>query len=383
MALPAVTLPAVTLIVTQRDRFSLTQPSLESILADYSAYPFQLIYIDGNSPPAVAQYLQEQATRHPFFTLIRQERYLRSNQARNLALAWMHSRKASVSGSTNALPDYTTNALPDYIVFLDNDVVVHPGWLEPLVAAAEANQGAIAAPLILQGQLDDPNPEIHVAGIATKFHFRRRGKRWFEQKQLFCGVKLQNVEPAVFQPAVVDAVEFHTLLIRRDWLDRVSLDDQFDSLASHTDLCFQVTALDGKILMEPRSRVTFLNPNHVPLFEQSDLAFYRFKWNEAYTAQTFAHSIRKWELAADDPSLWSIWRWVIENRQIPARLATAEGSWGRRSLQFCRHRHCPGWLRMAIEDTVLRLNFPEAGISAPVELDPPDLPVESFHPSHS
>lgn len=353
-------LPAVTLIVTQRDRFSLTQPSLASILADYAAYPFHLICIDGNSPPAVAQYLQAQAARYPFLTLMRQERYLRSNQARNLALALMQS-------------DYAA----DYVMFLDNDVVVHPGWLGALVASAEANQAAIAAPLILQGQPTAPSPEIHVAGIATKFHPRPLGKRWFEQKQLLCGAKLQAVEPAALQLAVVDAVEFHSLLIRRDYLDRVNLDDQFDSLASHTDLCFQVAALGGKILIEPRSHVTFLNPKHIPLFERSDLAFYRFKWNEAYTAKTFAHSVKKWGLAADDPSLWSIWKWVIENRQIPARLATAKGSWGRRSLQFAQQRRCPSWLRMAIEATVLRLNFPKAGISASLVIDQPIAAIGS------
>lgn len=360
-------LPAVTLIVTQRDRFSLTQASLASILADYAAYPFHLIYVDGNSPPAVAQYLQAQAARYPFLTLMRRERYLRSNQARNLALAFIPASPAGEAVTPAA----------NYVVFLDNDVVVHPGWLGTLVASAEANQAAIAAPLILQGQPTAPNLEIHVAGIATKFHPRPRGKRWFEQKQLFCGAKLQAVEPAALQPAVVDAVEFHSLLIRLDYLDRVNLDDQFDSLASHTDLCFQVAALGGKILIEPRSQVTFLNPKHIPLFERSDLAFYRFKWNEAYTVKTFTHSLKKWKLAADDPSLWSIWKWVIENRQIPARLATAEGSWGRRSLQFAQQRRCPGWLRMAIEDTVLRLNFPEAGISASLVIDQPVAAIGS------
>lgn len=373
-------LSAVTLIVTQRDRFCLTKPSLDSILADYAAYPFQLVYVDGNSPPAVAQYLQEQASQYPFFALIRQERYLRSNQARNLALAWI---RATAPGPDSSYRAAKAAAAPsdyqaDYIVFLDNDVVVHPGWLKTLVASAEAHHAAIAAPLVLQGQPTEPNPEIHVAGITTKFHPRRRGKRWFEQKQLFCGAKLKATEPATLQPTIVDAVEFHSLLIRRDYLDQVNLDNQFDSLASHTDLCFQVAALGGKILMEPGSQVTFLNPKHIPQFEQSDLAFYRFKWNEAYTAETFAHSIKKWGLAADDPSLWSIWRWVIENRQIPARRATTEGSWGRRALQFAQQRHCPGWLRMAIEDTVLRVNFPEAGIAAALVND---QPVASLHSS--
>ena len=66
--------PSVTIIVTQRERFCLTKLSLESILADDS-YPFELIYVDCNSPSQVKEYLQEQVEKHQFMRLIRYEKY--------------------------------------------------------------------------------------------------------------------------------------------------------------------------------------------------------------------------------------------------------------------------------------------------------------------
>ncbi|MFQ3615523.1 MAG: glycosyltransferase [Cyanobacteriota bacterium] len=349
--------PQVTLIVTQRERFSLSQVSLDSLLSSYRDYPFRLIYVDGNSPPPVRCYLERQAATYPWMTLIRRERYLRSNEARNLALP-------QVQGA-------------DYVVFLDNDVVVQPGWLRSLVLAAEAEHAAVTAPLILQGKPHSDALEIHVAGIATRFHSRRWGKRWFEQKQLMAGVPLSQAEPSL-QRQAVDSLEFHCLMVRWDVLQQVRLDERFDSLASHTDLSFQVAALGGKHLLEPSSRVVFLNPELVPQFDKTDLPFYRFKWSEGYTARNFAYAVWKWGLAANDPSIQSIWRWVIQNRQIPARLSVQEGSRADQLLKWCGDRRCPGWLRMAIEGWVLRAHFPAAGLPA-VEPDTSGLQTDQAY----
>jgi GT2 family glycosyltransferase len=339
--------PRVTLIVTQRERFSLTKPSLDSILADYAAYPFQLIYVDGNSPAPVQQYLQAQASQHPFITLIRKERFLRSNQARNLALS---------------LADDA-----DYVVFLDNDVIVEPGWLLPLIRCAEEEQAAIVAPLILQGQPRSPEIEVHVAGIQTKFRPKKFGKRWFEQKQLMYAQQLCDVEASLHRTAI-DSVEFHCLLARRSYFDSIVLDEIFDSLASHTDLCFQVEALGGKIFLEPSSRVTFLNPKHITSFAPDDLPFYLFKWDDAFIAKNFRHSIRKWNLNAKDPSIWAIWKWVISNRQIPAQLSVSKTSFANRLLEICRQAWCPSFVRMLLEQLVLELYFPKTGIPSNLEL---------------
>lgn len=339
-------LPNVTLIVTQRERFSLTKPSLESILADYAAYPFQLIYVDGNSPPHIAQYLQEQANKHDFITLIHRDHYLRSNEARNLALPLSKSA--------------------DYVVFLDNDDIVAPGWLKPLVDCAEQEQAAIVSPLILQGYPQEPEKEVHVAGINTKFRQKKHNKRWFEQKQLYYAQKLKDVEHLLSRTPI-DSVEFHCLLMRRSLFEQVELDNIFDSLASHTDLCMQVHAHGGVVYLEPASEVTFLNPRQVPCFATYDLPFYRFKWSEKATREIFNRSIKKWNLDKKDPSIWAIWKWIIGNRQLPAKDLVSAESFSGKLLRLAQQRFCPSWLRMLLEGFVLKKAFPSSGIPANFE----------------
>ena len=334
-------LPKVTLIVTQRERFCLTKPSLESILADYDSYPFQLIYVDGNSPPHIAEYLQQQADKYEFITLIRQEHYLRSNEARNLAI--------------------TLSKDADYVVFFDNDDIVEPGWLKPLVDCAETENAAIVSPLILQGYPQIPEKEVHVAGIDTIWHQRKFGKKWFQQKQLYYAQKLVDVQNKL-SCKVIDSVEFHCLLARRSLFENIELDNVFDSLASHTDLCMQAQAQGGLVYLEPASMITFLNPRQVPCFTPEDLPFYRYKWSEKATGDIFKRCIKKWNLEKKDPSLWSIWRWVIENRQLPVQDLVESGSQEEKLLQIAQHRLCPGWLRMFLEGIVIKRVFPQTGV---------------------
>ena len=349
-------LPRVAVIVIQRERFSLTALSLRSILAERQAYPFDLIYVDGNSPPHIQQYLQRQAEQHDFITLIRCDRYLRANESRNLALP------------------YAKDA--DYVLFIDNDVVVEQGWLTPLVNCAETENAVIVAPLTLQGDPASPEIEIHVVSVTTKFRPRKGGKRWFEQKQLMYANKLREVT-LPFNRTLVDSVEFHCMLVRRSFLDEAELDPCFDSLASHTDLCLQAEAKGEKIFLEPRSRVAFMVPTLVPHFEPTDLAFYRFKWRESAIRAVFKRFREKWNIARNDPSFWSIWTWVIRNRQLPATWATTESSLSRKVLELVKSRWCPSWLRDAAERLVLRLNFPATGLVSAVDLElsfPRDLP---------
>lgn len=94
----------VTLVIVPRERFSGSEASLES-LYEHTRVPFELIYVDGNSPPRVKQYLEAQSkTRN--FELIRTEQYLFPNHVRNIGLAQVKT---------------------PYLVFVDNDIVVSPG----------------------------------------------------------------------------------------------------------------------------------------------------------------------------------------------------------------------------------------------------------------
>ncbi len=110
---PAVN-PRVTIVVVPRERFSCAAESLDSIY-QHTTMPFELVYVDGGSPPSVQRYLQTQA-REKGFQLLRTESFLSPNRARNLGL-----REVKTA----------------YLVFIDNDVIVSPRWLETLIECAE------------------------------------------------------------------------------------------------------------------------------------------------------------------------------------------------------------------------------------------------------
>jgi len=334
-------LPRVALIVVQRERFSLTQLSLESILRDQS-YPFQLIYVDGGSPPAIAQYLQAQAKTHDCMTVIRREHYLRTNKARNLALPLTQTA--------------------DYVVFIDNDVVVEPGWLKSLVECAEEENAGIVSPLLLQGDPNVPEEvEVHVLAVKADFHLQASGKRQLNIKTLMHCKKLKSVKEE-FKRAAVDAVESHVMLIRRSVLDSIGLDEVFDSMESHLDICLQAYTQGISIFVEPKARVTFLYPKLVTGIYRDELAFYLFKWDEQYVRNALNYACDKWNLESTDPILWNMWRWVISNRQLPAKWAASNNHFYKLLLNSCKLRYCPSWVRRFVESTVLKMVFPQGGI---------------------
>src|SRR5271166_3823226 len=104
----------VTIVVVARERFSFARESLASVIQN-SDLPFRLIYVDAGSPGHVKDFLEQQA-REKKFDLVRLEHYLSPNEARNVGFAKVETK---------------------YAVFLDNDVIVAPGWLRGLVRCAE------------------------------------------------------------------------------------------------------------------------------------------------------------------------------------------------------------------------------------------------------
>src|SRR5262245_41504537 len=100
----------VTIAVVPRERFSSARAAPEGLYWD-TCPPCRLVCVDRGSPSRVPRYLQSTA-RDRGFNLIRSDGFLAPNRARNLALAQVGTK---------------------YVVFIDNDVIVGPGWLPPLV----------------------------------------------------------------------------------------------------------------------------------------------------------------------------------------------------------------------------------------------------------
>lgn len=256
--------PDVTVVVVPRERFSLALSSLESLLSTVA--PERVLYVDGSAPPRVRDALRDAARRRGF-RLLRKERFLSPNQARNLGLAEVDTR---------------------YVAFVDNDVLFAPGWLEALVTRAERSGAAVVGPLYLQGPPADG--VIHMAGgdlVIEEAEGRRRYRAVHREQ----GRRLAELEERPAAQAC-DFVELHCLLARRDLLERTSgFDESLWNTREHLDLCLAARALGEEVWLEPAAVVAYV-PG--PPFALSDLPFFLLRWSEARSLSSLARFHGKW-----------------------------------------------------------------------------------------
>ncbi len=261
----------VTIIVVPRERFSCTVQSLES-LYENTRVPFKLIYVDGNSPPHIQKYIEKQAIARDF-ELVRTDYYLFPNQARNIGLAKVKT---------------------PYLTFVDNDIIVSPGWLEALLKCAEETQAAVVGPLMCQ---DEPVHEVvHFAGGESHIWVDKLGRRRIREKMMAQGKRVDDVLPTL-ERTPTELSEFHCALIRREITDKLGpLDEGMLNTKEHLDFCMSVADLGEAVYFEPASIVTYV-PG--PPLERSDLTFYMLRWSDEWTLKSLHHFRDKWNLAED------------------------------------------------------------------------------------
>lgn len=287
--------PLTTIVVVPRERFSASQRSLESVY-EHTPSPFRLVYVDGGAPTYVARYLEAQA-RARQFTLIRTPHYLSPNEARNIGLRSVDTK---------------------YVVFIDNDVVVTPGWLDALVKCAEETGAWAVAPLYCIGEPEEGF--IHLAGGAAEIR-ESDGRRHLHEEHRFKGKKVWDVRPKL-RREVAGHAEFHCVLVRRAAFETLGpLDEGLMSSREHVDFCLAVTRAGGEVYFEPDSLITYVPP---PPFAWSDVPYFLTRWSEAWNRVTLDHLRKKWDLSDDDPHLVTQAEWLRTHRWIalepPVRL---------------------------------------------------------------
>jgi GT2 family glycosyltransferase len=276
----------VTLVVVPRERFSAAQASLESIYAN-TRYPFKLVYVDGRSPRPLRRYLQQQAQARGF-ELIRTNTYLSPNQARNLGMGKVDTK---------------------YVVFIDNDVLVTPGWLEKLVQCAEDTDAWIVGPLCCEGEAFST---VHILGGFCEFK-QVRGQQWLIERRPFMKLPLQKVKHQLKKEAV-GLIEFHCVLARTDVFKTYGpLDEALLSMAEETD--FSLTVLNGgkQIYVEPESVVSYLPPFQLAW---SDLPYFFLRWSDTWCEGSVQRMQGKWQLDPNTPVLNHYRDFVREHRKI-------------------------------------------------------------------
>lgn len=267
--------PIVTIVVSPRERFSFTQQNLES-LYEHTSVPFSLIYVDGGSPAKVQDYLESEA-QSKGFKLIRTEQYLAPNQARNLAI-----------------PHVTT----EYLLFIDNDVVVSPGWLESLLNCAAETRATIVCPLTCIGK--NLHQTIHLAGGEARIleEATAKGiKRKVHEKHYFVNRPVADVRDQL-QRQQCEFAEFHCMLACTAIFDQVGLlDEGLLSTREHIDFCMTVTNAGGTVFCEPASVVTYVP--ELP-FNLPDVAFFLLRWSDAWEVSSLEYFAQKWQLPTKD-----------------------------------------------------------------------------------
>jgi glycosyltransferase involved in cell wall biosynthesis len=164
----------------------------------------------------VARYLRQQAAERNF-QLIRRERYLSPNQARNVGLAAVTS---------------------DYVVFIDNDCEVAPGCLAALLRCAEETGAWAVAPVYFER---GSTRRVHMAGASGGI-VEQNGVRDCKYAHLHLDCPVDELVPSL-RRAETDLFEFHCVLLRRSALDLLGpLDEQLLSALEHEDLALSIRA---------------------------------------------------------------------------------------------------------------------------------------------
>jgi GT2 family glycosyltransferase len=319
--------PQITVVVVPRERFGVTRRALEAVYAT-TRKPFHLIYVDGGSPAKIRRYLADEA-RARGFQLIRTDRYLTPNQARNLAL-----------------PHVTT----PYVAFIDNDVIPERGWLEALRRCMDETGAWIVGPLYCEGEPDAA--VIHMAGGEAHFEESAGRRRFFERHRL-AGHSIAEAHE-VARREECELVEFHCMLVRRDVFDRLGpLDEGLMALAEHVDLCLLVRQHGGRVYYEPQAVVTYVFTGR---FGLTDMHFYQHRWSEAWTAATIDRFAAKWDVDPSDPSVTAFLQFARNQRHMlldPLRrpllrvLGTRRSRWLRRTvLPSIENRLNRWWVRL-------------------------------------
>ncbi|MEX1007529.1 MAG: glycosyltransferase [Acidimicrobiia bacterium] len=287
MALPSDTPPASTIVVVPRQTLSHTRRALASLTAD--ARPgTRIVCIDAGSASPVADELARLARAHDV-AVVRTDHFLTPNEARNLALGYVDT---------------------EFVAFVDNDIVVEPGWLDALERCARETGAWVVSPLYLAGA---PGTQlIHHAGGDAHVDAQRQ---WFVESHGY--QDLDPTEALALERTQTEEGEFHCLLVRREVFERLGpLDERLQSTLEHCDLCMQVRVAGGEVWFEPSARVTYIVPRFV---SRHDRQYWILRWCDAWTETSLRQFSEKWALARDDPTVANRSDWHQLHRRYAYR----------------------------------------------------------------
>lgn len=235
----------VSIIIPVFNRAELTRQCLEAVYRTAPAF-CEIIVVDNGSTDGTPAYLAGEAAAGRI-TAVRSERNLGFARACNLGALKARGR---------------------LLIFLNNDTIPTPGWVEAMVHAARPGVGAVGARLLY------PDGRIQHAGMVF-----RRG----------LPVHIYRFAPAdapeVVRPQDFDMVTGACLLIPRElFLKLGGFDETFLNSFEDVDLCLRVRSLGLRVVYEPGAVVYHLESQTPGRSEHDDsnLAEFLRRWRECF-----------------------------------------------------------------------------------------------------
>ena len=304
--------PRVTIVVTQRDHLSDAMRALEA-LYQHTAAPFHLLYVDTGPTGRFGRELVREARRRGF-ALIRSERQLLQNEARNLAFERVET---------------------PYVVFLDNDMIVASGWLTHLLDAADATGAEAVGPMICEGE--PLHRIVHAAGgrvdiIEQPTGSADPGRHLMVDQAHY----LDPVEAAPVERQETGMLEVHGVLVRTDFFRRIGgFDEAMRNTREHVDFSLSIKQAGGRLMLEPAAMTTLLLPTPV---SPAEARYFLYRWNAIDEVAGLEHMARKWNLTWDES---------LRKRKANAGWRKSRHlikPWGRRMLLGLKWRPFTRWL---------------------------------------
>ncbi|HVF19945.1 MAG TPA: glycosyltransferase, partial [Mycobacteriales bacterium] len=177
-----------------------------------------------------------------------------------------------------------TLARGELLLLLNDDVVVEPGWLDALVAAADEHPEAAA----VGSRIVFPDGALQEAGSIL----------WADGSTMPIGRGLPEDTDAFLYRRHVDYVSACSLLVRKDAFDAAGGFDRryYPAYYEDVDFCLTLRELGHRVLYEPASRVR----HHESQSSENRFKKFLFKRNGAAMREKWAHLLPEQEPA--DPT---------------------------------------------------------------------------------
>ena len=268
----------VSIVVSPRERFTCLPGALRSLF-DTIPVDVPVFVVEGGSPKSVKSELQSLKMERDFHW-ISEKKMILPSQARNIGGRMVNSK---------------------YIVFADNDVIYSKGWLHALVKHADKHDSVTVGPLILIGPQEKPT--IHHAG-GELISYRDSDRLVISDNHRLANVKLGEADLKSGAPVKSEVCEFHCLLMKRDFFERMEGLNERLVTWDHVDLALRVKQAGLNSTFCKESVVTY---NAMVPFKFVDLRYLVFRWDQIRSARGMKSFYESWNASEYKHSIGQTW----------------------------------------------------------------------------